>query len=104
MTEDRKVDEFYRGYRIAIKQTDGWVARITHVRGTHIPLSAKATEKEGRGALPRAGARAGRPLHRVSRPQRHRRRAELTPGQAGLASDDALTAVEADQQQRRQQR
>ena len=41
------MDEFYRGYRIAIKQTDGWVARITHARGTHIPLSAKATAKEG---------------------------------------------------------
>ena len=41
------MDEFYCGYRIAIKQADGWVARITHARGTHIPLSAKATEKEG---------------------------------------------------------
>jgi hypothetical protein len=42
-----KVDEVYRGYRIALKQTDRWVARITHVRGTHIPLDAQATLAEG---------------------------------------------------------
>ncbi len=41
------MDEFYRGYRIAIKQTDGWVARITHARGTHIPLNARASAREG---------------------------------------------------------
>ncbi len=41
------MDELYRGYRIAIKQTDRWVARITHVRGTYVPLDAHATIKEG---------------------------------------------------------
>ena len=41
------MDEFYRGYRIAVKQTEKWTARITHVRGTYIPLGASATLAEG---------------------------------------------------------
>lgn len=41
------MDEFYRGYRIALRQTDRWVARITHVRGTVVPLAATASLKEG---------------------------------------------------------
>jgi len=41
------VDEVYRGYRIALRQTDRWVARITHVRGTHVPLDAQATLTDG---------------------------------------------------------
>jgi hypothetical protein len=44
------VDEFYRGYRIAIKQTDRWVARITHVRGTYVPLDAEASLEESSAA------------------------------------------------------
>jgi hypothetical protein len=43
------VDEVYRGYRIAIRMTDRWSARITHVRGTVVPLSAVATPGEGEG-------------------------------------------------------
>jgi hypothetical protein len=45
--DDLGVDELYRGYRIAIRQTDGFVARITHVRGTLVPLDAYATLQEG---------------------------------------------------------
>ena len=41
------MDEFYRGYRIAVKNVDGWIARITHSRGTHIPLNAKSSAREG---------------------------------------------------------
>lgn len=41
------MDEVYRGYRIAVKQHNGWTARVTHVRGPYIPLDAHATEKEG---------------------------------------------------------
>ncbi len=41
------MDEVYRFYRIAITQADGWTARITHVRGTYIPLTARATAAEG---------------------------------------------------------
>lgn len=41
------MDEVYRGYRIAIKQAGTWTARITHVRGTLILLSASATLAEG---------------------------------------------------------
>lgn len=41
------MDEVYRGYRIAIKQTDRWSCRVTHARGTHIPLGAAATLDEG---------------------------------------------------------
>ena len=41
------MDEVYRGYRIAIRQTDQWTARITHVRGTYIPLIASASLTEG---------------------------------------------------------
>jgi hypothetical protein len=43
------VDELYRGYRIAIRQTDRWVARVTHVRGTHMPLDTQAALHEGAG-------------------------------------------------------
>lgn len=43
------MDELYRGYRIAIKQTDKFAARITHVRGTLVPLHADATLEEGPG-------------------------------------------------------
>ena len=43
------MDEVYRGYRIAVKQQNGWTARVTHVRGPYIPLDAHATEKEGAG-------------------------------------------------------
>ena len=41
------MDEVYRSYRIAVRQTDQWTARITHVRGTHIPLIASASLIEG---------------------------------------------------------
>ncbi|HEY4203540.1 MAG TPA: hypothetical protein VGM35_00890 [Xanthobacteraceae bacterium] len=41
------MDEVYRGYRIAIKQDGNWAARITHVRGTYVPLHARATAAEG---------------------------------------------------------
>ena len=41
------MDDVYRGYRIAVKQHNGWTARITHVRGTYIPLDARSTEREG---------------------------------------------------------
>ena len=41
------MDEVYRGYRIAVKQNNGWTARVTHVRGPYIPLDARATDKEG---------------------------------------------------------
>ena len=42
------MDEVYRGYRIAIKQAgNGWSARITHARGTLLPLAALATAREG---------------------------------------------------------
>ena len=41
------MDEVYRGYRIAATLGDKWTARITHVRGTHIPLNASATLAEG---------------------------------------------------------
>ena len=41
------MEQLYRSYRIAIRQTDRWVARITHVRGTYVPLDAQATLKEG---------------------------------------------------------
>lgn len=51
------MDEVYRGYRISIKQNGGWTARVTHVRGPYIPLSAKATLAEGEGkCLERARA------------------------------------------------
>ena len=49
------MDELYRGYRIAIKQADRFVARITHVRGTVVPLRADASLEEGPG---RCAARA----------------------------------------------
>ncbi len=41
------MDEVYRGYRIAIRQSGGWTARVTHVRGPYLPLDAKATLAEG---------------------------------------------------------
>ena len=41
------MDEVYRGYRIAVKQTDQWTARITQVRGTYVPLIASADLTEG---------------------------------------------------------
>jgi hypothetical protein len=41
------VDEVYRGYRIATKQNGSWIARVTHVRGPHVPLDASATLAEG---------------------------------------------------------
>ncbi len=41
------MDDFYRGYRIAIRTTDQHVARVTHVRGQHVPLDARATLVEG---------------------------------------------------------
>lgn len=51
------MDEFYRGYRIAIKQPERWVARVTHARGTLISIDAKATAAEGSGrCLERARA------------------------------------------------
>lgn len=42
------MDEVYRGYRIAIKQIAGtWTARISAVRGTVVPVTAKSTDAEG---------------------------------------------------------
>ena len=41
------MDEVYRGYRIAIRKADGFEARVTHVRGTYVPLEARATLAEG---------------------------------------------------------
>lgn len=43
------MDELYRGYRIALRQTDRWTARITHVRGTVVPLNASSSLAEGTG-------------------------------------------------------
>lgn len=55
------MDELYRGYRIAIKQGDGWNARVTHVRGPYVPLDAKATLAEGESkCLERARAQIDR--------------------------------------------
>lgn len=41
------MDELYRRYRIALTQTDRWVARITHVRGNLVPSKVQATLEEG---------------------------------------------------------
>ena len=41
------MDALYRNYRIAIRQNGHWVARITHVRGTLLPLTATSTLREG---------------------------------------------------------
>ncbi len=41
------MDTLYRSYRIALKRDGHWLARITHVRGTLLPLTATATLKEG---------------------------------------------------------
>jgi hypothetical protein len=41
------MDEVYRGYRITIKQAEAWTARVTHVRGTYVPLHAEAALTEG---------------------------------------------------------
>ena len=41
------MEQLYRGYRIAVRQTDRWIARITHVRGTYVSLDAQASLKEG---------------------------------------------------------
>lgn len=41
------MEEVYRGYRIAVRLTDAWRARITHVRGPHLPLDASASIHEG---------------------------------------------------------
>ena len=41
------MDELYRGYRISIKQSEGWSARITHVRGPSVPLTPRSTRAEG---------------------------------------------------------
>jgi hypothetical protein len=46
-----RLDEIYRGYRIATKFAAGiWTARISHVRGSIAPISAKATDAEGDAA------------------------------------------------------
>lgn len=37
----------HRGYRIAVRQDGVWVARITHARGTVMPLSVHASLAEG---------------------------------------------------------
>lgn len=41
------MDELYRGYRISVKQAERWTARVTHVRGTLMPLDAHASLVEG---------------------------------------------------------
>lgn len=42
------MEEVYRDYRIAITATEGgWIARITHVRGSVAPFKASATVEEG---------------------------------------------------------
>jgi hypothetical protein len=41
------VDELYRDYRIAISRGEDWTARITHVRGSVAPFSARASLAEG---------------------------------------------------------
>ncbi|WP_417307522.1 hypothetical protein [Devosia sp.] len=41
------MDEVYRGYRIAIRQDDKWIARITHVRGHVVPGRPQASALEG---------------------------------------------------------
>ena len=51
------MDEVYRGYRIAVKRQNGWIARVTHVRGPYVPLDARASEHEG-ASLCLARARA----------------------------------------------
>ena len=54
------MDEVYRGYRITIAQRNdsSFGARITHVRGSALPLIARATATEGEEACFRR-ARAG---------------------------------------------
>lgn len=41
------MDEVYRNHRIAIRQAEQWVARITHVRGHLVPIGANASLDEG---------------------------------------------------------
>ena len=41
------MDEIYRGYRTAVTSGEGWVAKITHVRGHRVPVGAQATLSEG---------------------------------------------------------
>jgi hypothetical protein len=41
------VDEVYRGYRIAIRKKEKFEARVTHVRGPYVPLTATASLGEG---------------------------------------------------------
>lgn len=55
------MDELHRGYRIGLKQLDRWVARVTHVRGTLVPISAEASLDEGpKRCLERARAQIDR--------------------------------------------
>lgn len=41
------MDEIYRGFRIAVKRTGSWTARITASRGSVIPITAHASDDEG---------------------------------------------------------
>ncbi|MET0530182.1 MAG: hypothetical protein ABW003_17910 [Microvirga sp.] len=56
------MDEVYNGYRIAIRQSGpAWVARISHVRGSLLPITAIASQNEGTAiCLERARAAVGR--------------------------------------------
>ena len=41
------MDEVYRGYRIAIRLQGEWSARVSHVRGSLVPLTARASPADG---------------------------------------------------------
>lgn len=56
------MDEVYRDHRIATKLVAGiWTARISHVRGAAMPLTAQASEVEGAAVC---AARARRTIDR----------------------------------------
>lgn len=63
------MDEVYRGYRIAIREHDGWIARITDARGPAVPLTAHATLDQGPEAcVLRARALIDRYMEFLDRP------------------------------------
>jgi hypothetical protein len=63
------LDEFYRGCRIAIKETEtGWTARVTTARGPKLPVAASAEAHEGAEAcLQRAQAAVDRYLAYIAK-------------------------------------
>ena len=41
------MEDLYRGYRIAVKHELDWRARVTHVRGHLLAVTARAKTEEG---------------------------------------------------------